>query len=587
MSATDSDNAVSVSTEEIQKGWHDLKLRVGQLEAERAALDKENKDLRALLERVIEHRQKSHSELINLLAGLVGKLSISDIGVTISKLMEHNTHVAEVCAALAKGKVEANQIQPAILRVLDQTKRELAAALERVVGELIKLETPLETEMLRSLIADPELFFSHAAARANRGFVKAQVPRERIVREFGEEALIFFNDVTTDPKLNPRPKPEDIMLCFSGSFEDLLKQNPNVIAEKRQGLQALYQKIQASKAATEEARAQKNAFLRLSFILELIHYYDHQNTEAPDVVFAQRLPAVIEQYVVSGPQDDLDEKLVTQAEEMLAFIINPDHRLSVINNMGKGGGAGKSLKFILRFRVEKAPTENQSILHEVMPEFVKHLATPPPQTSAEQKAVAAVLRFISPDLQKLALKGLMITDRLSKDQAGSLTKALAKELGLGSIEADIKAQAAISPEMERQLAWEKLKDLIVNRADPTAIAGAIRERLHAKYDSDEIKQSWIALIEADAITFIRAFCQIPYLPNGKTDSIAQPVLESYVVRLTHEKYASTYTKVVNSLKNMFKAKPDSPTLVNFVTLVRWADAASADKLAADIGMPAR
>lgn len=582
-------NTIMISrtpVEEVQQGWHDLHLRVTQLEAERAVLEKEGKELRTLLERVIEHRQKSHAELINLLSGLVSKLPINDIGIVVAKLMEHNTHVAEVCAALAKGKVEANQIQPQLLRVLDQTKRDLKAAVEPAVEELIKLDTPLEPALLRSFVANPELFFSPAAVRANRGYVKGQVTRERIVREFGEPALIFFTDVTTDPKLNPRPKLDDIMLAFSGSFEAVFQQNPGVIPDKRAELQALHQRVQRSKAATEEARAQKHAFLRLSFILEVLHYYENQNTEAPDVVFAQRLPPILEQLVVTNPQENLNEKFVMQAEGLLANIINLDHRLSVINNIGKAGGSGKSAKFVLRFRAEKAPTDNPSILNEVLPEFIKHLCTPPPLQPTQQKAVAAVLRFLIPDLQKLVLKGLMNSDRLRKDEAEALTKAITKELGLTDLEVALKTQAVLTPEMERHLAWDKIKDLISSRADPTVIAHAIRDRLHAKYDSDEVKQSWLTLIEADAISLIRTFCQIPYLPSGKTDSIAQPVLESYVIRLTHEKYAGTYAKVVTSLRNMFKAKPDSPTLLNFVSLVRWVDAAAAAKLSADIGMNA-
>ncbi len=80
----------SATIEDIQKDWNDLKLRVGQLEAARNILEQDNKSLRFLLERVIEHRQKSHNELILLLAGLVSKLPINDIGVVVSKLMEHN-----------------------------------------------------------------------------------------------------------------------------------------------------------------------------------------------------------------------------------------------------------------------------------------------------------------------------------------------------------------------------------------------------------------------------------------------------------------------------------------------------------------
>jgi hypothetical protein len=52
----------------------------------------------------------------------------------------------------------------------------------------------------------------------------------------------------------------------------------------------------------------------------------------------------------------------------------------------------------------------------------------------------------------------------------------------------------------------------------------------------------------------------------------------------HEKYAASYSKIVNSLKNMHKAKPDSPTLLNFIALVKWVSPESANKLQADIGM---
>jgi hypothetical protein len=90
-----------VPIEEIQRDWHDFTLRVQQLETERAALEHENKMLRSLVERVVEHRQKSHGELVNLLATLVSRLPINDIGVVVSRLVEHNAHVTEVSASLA------------------------------------------------------------------------------------------------------------------------------------------------------------------------------------------------------------------------------------------------------------------------------------------------------------------------------------------------------------------------------------------------------------------------------------------------------------------------------------------------------
>jgi hypothetical protein len=178
----------------------------------------------------------------------------------------------------------------------------------------------------------------------------------------------------------------------------------------------------------------------------------------------------------------------------------------------------------------------------------------------------------------------MDTDRLRKDDAEALGKAVGKELGLTGLD-QMKPELTISPEMERQVAWDKIKGLITSRNEPSVIANAMRARLHMKYEADEIKQSWITLTEADPISFIRVFCQLPYLPDGTTDPVARAIMETYVTRLTHEKYAATYSKVLNSLKNMHKANPASPTLLNFIALVKWVDAAAANKLGMDIGMP--
>jgi len=574
----------SATLEEVQEGWHELKLRVGQLEAERAALEQENKTLRFLLERVIEHRQKSHSELVLLLSNLVSKLPINDIGIIVSKLVEHNAHVGEVCSLLAKGKADTSLPQPTVLRVLDQTKRELAAAVKPAVEELIQLDPPLEKEMLESLVKDPESFFSPRFTRANRGFVKGQLPKERIVRDFGEPAVAFFNDMTTDARRNPRPKPDEIMLAFKKDFEELLKQDTALAQEKRQALLALFQRVQSSKGQTETARAQRMAFAKLSFMLELLHYYEHQNSESPEGIFAQRLPALIEQLVIGGAQDDPDEKLIAAAEALTAHVISADHRLMIVNNIGKAGGTARTLRFVLRLRLEKSAGPSQTVISEIIPEFVRHLI-PSGKPPAPQSLTRA-LRLIPQDLQRLVVLGFRSSDRLGKDNAEALVKALGKELGLTGLEESARAPSALPVEMERQRAWDEIKELIMRRREPAAIASAIRDRLHAKYDADEIKQSWLTLIEADVMTFIRTFCQLPYLADGRTDSVARAAMETYVIRLTHEKYAATYKKVVNSLKNMFHANAHSPTLVNFIALVKWVDADAAKKLSADIGMPA-
>jgi len=84
--------------------------------------------------------------------------------------------------------------------------------------------------------------------------------------------------------------------------------------------------------------------------------------------------------------------------------------------------------------------------------------------------------------------------------------------------------------------------------------------------------------------FVRVFCLFPYLPDGQADPLARPILETFVTRLTHEKYAPVYAKTVHALKNLFKVKADSPALVNFIALVRWVDADAAAKISKDVGL---
>jgi hypothetical protein len=569
----------TASLEEVQSGWRDLALKVAQLHAELNAATQENKTLRLLLERVIDHRQKSHTELVLILTNLVGKLPLNDVGVIVSKLVEHNTNTSQFLATLANNAAGAAVSQPELLKTLEQNKRDIAAALKPAVEELIKLDTPLENEMLQSFVERPDLFFSPRAVRANRCFVKGYVPRERIVREFGEEALALFNDLTTDPKLNPHPKSDEIVLGFKEDFESLVGRDPGVAAARRPGLLALHARVHRSKAAADHARAQRIAFHRMSFLIELLHFYEHSDTEAPDLLFAQRLPGLIEQLTLTGSQDSLDEKLIVSAEALLAFIVNPDHRLMVINNLGKGGGMAKTLKFILRLRSAKT---GEAELDEVIAQMIRHLV--PAQKAPPAKTLAALLRLVNPDMQRLVVKLIMGCDRVRKEEAEALGRAIAAELGLKL--AAVQAQDADPVESERRRAWARIKEMVARRGDPGEIAAAIRDRLNAKYNADEIRQSWLVMIEADSIALIRIFCHVPYRADGRTDAIALPVIGAYVSRLTHEKYAPIYLKVVNSLKTMFHAKPDNPTLLTFMALVRWANPEAAAKLYADVGMPA-
>jgi hypothetical protein len=573
MSETQSQNGPGPvpSLEEIQRGWPELVSRLQQAERECNALEQENKALHTLVERVVEHRKKSHSELVNLITTLVTKLPINDVGVIVSRLVEHSAAVNEVSAAIIQGKNAENLLQPAILKALDKTKRDLTAAIKPLVAELIRLNSALDPAMLQDLVTHPESFFTPANVRASRGLVKGQVPREKILKEFGEEALIFFKDLTTDPKHNPRPHAEEIMLAFQGNLEELLKQNPTVAAAKHAELLALQKRVRESR----ESRTQKVVFLKLSFVLELLHYYENQHTESPDVVFAQRLPPMVEQLVVTSDTDNLDEKLIKQAEELLAFIISADYRQAVVNNFGKAGGASRTLRFVLTFRSGLYTEHDPATL-----DFVKHLIAK--QKNPAPGPIVTVLRFLNPEAQKVVVRGLLNSERLRREDAEPLAKELIKALGLpplpvSRLDAGLSDKTQMSP-------WAIIKELIVHHASPQEITDAIRKQLHAKYDADEVKQSWLVLAESDAMALVRVFCLLPYLPDGQTDPLARAILESYSNRLTHEKYAATYAKVIHALRNLHKVKADSPALVNFIALVRWVDPASADKLTKDIGM---
>ncbi len=113
------------------------------------------------------------------------------------------------------------------------------------------------------------------------------------------------------------------------------------------------------------------------------------------------------------------------------------------------------------------------------------------------------------------------SDRLRKEDAENLAKAVAKELGLQKIVERLSEQSTITPERERELAWSHIKDLIGSRAAPNDIVAAIRKRLHGNYDADEVKQSWIVLTETDPMVFVRVFCLLPYLA-GRPDRSARP-----------------------------------------------------------------
>jgi len=84
-------------------------------------------------------------------------------------------------------------------------------------------------------------------------------------------------------------------------------------------------------------------------------------------------------------------------------------------------------------------------------------------------------------MQLLVVNAIMSCDRLRMDEAEALGKAVGTILGVKGLEL-VKAPQNVPPEIERQLAWEKIKDLITRRNDPNVISAAIRDRLHFRPD---------------------------------------------------------------------------------------------------------
>jgi hypothetical protein len=251
----------------------------------------------------------------------------------------------------------------------------------------------------------------------------------------------------------------------------------------------------------------------------------------------------------------------------------------VVNNLGKSGGTARTLRHVLNLRSDKVVELEHSLA-----EFVRHLVPALPQALPAAPDLVRVIRLTPPDMQRLLIGAIMSSDRRSRAELTELGRAVARELGLKDIEEQHKAATTMPPEMERRMAWEEVKNLILSREDATVVAAAIRNRLHTKYDVDEVKESWLALIEADAVSFMRIFCQLPYLPNGKTDPIAHAVMQAYLGRMLHEKYAASYGKILTSLRNMFRANPNSPTLTSFLAMVKWADAEAGQRIGTDVGL---
>ena len=209
----------------------------------------------------------------------------------------------------------------------------------------------------------------------------------------------------------------------------------------------------------------------------------------------------------------------------------------MVNNFGKGGGAARTLRFVLTFR-SAIFTEHDPVTAD----FVRHLlgAQKNPRAGA---ASSPCCGWSIPRRKKSSSARSSIPTACAARTPRRWARSSIKQLGLPELPAN--AEGGFASDKTHMNAWDIIKELIASRASPNEITEAIRKQLHAKYDADEVKQSWLVLAESDPMSLVRVFCLLPYLPDGQTDPIARAVLESYANRLTHEKYAATYAKVIH------------------------------------------
>ena len=103
-----------------------------------------------------------------------------------------------------------------------------------------------------------------------------------------------------------------------------------------------------------------------------------------------------------------------------------------------------------------------------------------------------MLRFLSPEAQRVVVRAILNSDRLRREDAEPLGQELIKELGLPQIA--ISRPDGISDKTQMGPVHHQGTDRQPRFANE--ITEAIRKQLHAKYDADEVKQSWLVLAES-------------------------------------------------------------------------------------------
>ncbi len=231
MAQTENDPGPVPSVEEIQKAWRELTLKVGQLDAELTAAQQDNKVLRSLMERMIEHRQRSHSELIT-------HSHRPRRQIAPQRPRRHRLAAGRAQRAGRRGFRQPCQGEN---RGRSAAARHPEGAGENQARPRHRLEGPPpgnwrgSTRHSRpassSRSSSSRTPFSRPPSSAPPAVTsRATSPRERVVKEFGEEALVFFKDLTTDVEIQSAPQAgrnrAGLQKRFRGAAEKQFRHQP-------------------------------------------------------------------------------------------------------------------------------------------------------------------------------------------------------------------------------------------------------------------------------------------------------------------------------------------------------------------------
>jgi len=211
--------------------------------------------------------------------------------------------------------------QPTVLKNRTNQTRFSLPPSSLAVEELIRLETPLEKRDLQSLVEQPDAFFFRRESSAPTMLRQRANPPRRVGAGIWRQALVFFNDMSTDAKAEPNPSRGDrlIFKMISRRCSNKIPRSCPITRATDGVVSACQQsKAQPSMPARKSSRSPDSPSSSNCSIS-----YQNQSTEAPTCCLRNGCPRWSSNWFLGSGQDTLDEKLIGEAERAAGFCREP------------------------------------------------------------------------------------------------------------------------------------------------------------------------------------------------------------------------------------------------------------------------